>query len=265
MPNRNFQVKPPLGSQLNFSHPLSQGLVGCWLMNEGGGNLVNDSIKKYNLVKTGGKWGSNIESGFIHDGQNTTKLSWQTEKNIVLLPPFTSLIRVVAVQSGIIQTFSSNYEGVTEKYQIAARSGTVGIYGEGGTQYGNLAINVITKKPVNLIGVFYAPNLRRFYMDLNKAPDNTGFLHINYISRFTVGFNQAGGYPEVPPSGTNFIMACYWNRALSPSEIQQLYINPYCFIKPRTSIFAYGTAGEPEPPPSTVTPYGYLSCNKGWW
>ena len=35
-------LKPPLGSQLNYSHPLSQGLVGCWLMNEGGGKILTD-------------------------------------------------------------------------------------------------------------------------------------------------------------------------------------------------------------------------------
>ena len=35
-------LKPPLGTQLNYSHPLSQGLVGYWLMNEGSGNQLND-------------------------------------------------------------------------------------------------------------------------------------------------------------------------------------------------------------------------------
>ena len=31
--------KLPLCSQINWGHPLSQGLVGCWLMNEGGGKM----------------------------------------------------------------------------------------------------------------------------------------------------------------------------------------------------------------------------------
>ena len=35
-------IKPPLGAQLNFGHPLAQGLVGCWLMNEGCGPIVYD-------------------------------------------------------------------------------------------------------------------------------------------------------------------------------------------------------------------------------
>jgi len=35
-------LKPPKGAMLNRGHPLSRGLVGCWLMNEGGGNKVYD-------------------------------------------------------------------------------------------------------------------------------------------------------------------------------------------------------------------------------
>jgi hypothetical protein len=37
--------KPPLGSQINWAHPLARGLVGCWLMNEGSGNKIWDSVK----------------------------------------------------------------------------------------------------------------------------------------------------------------------------------------------------------------------------
>jgi hypothetical protein len=39
---RGRTSKPPLGSQLNPAHPLSRGLVGWWLMNEGAGLKVND-------------------------------------------------------------------------------------------------------------------------------------------------------------------------------------------------------------------------------
>ena len=35
-------LKPRLGLRLNHNHPLAQGLVGCWVMNEGGGDKVFD-------------------------------------------------------------------------------------------------------------------------------------------------------------------------------------------------------------------------------
>lgn len=35
-------LKPILGQKINWGHPLSKGLVGCWLMNEGSGNRIYD-------------------------------------------------------------------------------------------------------------------------------------------------------------------------------------------------------------------------------
>ena len=35
-------IKPVLGTRLDSRHPLSQGLVGCWLFNEGAGTSVAD-------------------------------------------------------------------------------------------------------------------------------------------------------------------------------------------------------------------------------
>ena len=40
--------RPPLGAHVNWSHPLSAGLVGCWLLNEGSGNIT------YDLTMSGG-------------------------------------------------------------------------------------------------------------------------------------------------------------------------------------------------------------------
>ncbi len=43
---RRWTYKPPLGTQIDWSHPIAPGLVGCYLFNEGGGvisNLVNQS------------------------------------------------------------------------------------------------------------------------------------------------------------------------------------------------------------------------------
>ena len=45
--------KPPIGSQIDWSHPLAKGLVGCWLMNEGGGNVVNDIARRNNGTNYG--------------------------------------------------------------------------------------------------------------------------------------------------------------------------------------------------------------------
>ena len=39
---KGYITKPKPGVMVNPLHPLSRGLIGCWLFHEGSGNLVND-------------------------------------------------------------------------------------------------------------------------------------------------------------------------------------------------------------------------------
>lgn len=47
------QPKPASGAQLDRTHPLNHGLVGCWLFNEGAGPAVNAVNNKLSLVPDG--------------------------------------------------------------------------------------------------------------------------------------------------------------------------------------------------------------------
>jgi hypothetical protein len=53
---RRWLGKPPLGYGLDRSHPLARGLVGCWLFNEGGGNLLGDLAGGRGGALAGGAW-----------------------------------------------------------------------------------------------------------------------------------------------------------------------------------------------------------------
>lgn len=48
-----FQIKPPLGIWPNWKHPLAQGLIHCWPMKEGGGNVVNDLLNTLDMTGYG--------------------------------------------------------------------------------------------------------------------------------------------------------------------------------------------------------------------
>ena len=76
-------LKPPKGAMVNRGHNLSRGLVGLWLMNEGGGNIVNDISGNGNtgsLVAdthfVAGKFGSGID--FDGDG-GTIQVPYSSE------------------------------------------------------------------------------------------------------------------------------------------------------------------------------------------
>lgn len=70
-------TKPLPGVMLNPLHPLSKGLVGCWLFNEGSGDIANDisGNKNHGTLKNmlpntqGTKWqGSKFGGGLSFDG-----------------------------------------------------------------------------------------------------------------------------------------------------------------------------------------------------
>lgn len=45
---KGYVTKPNSGAQINLAHPLSNGLVGCWLFNEGAGSRALDTSTKRN-------------------------------------------------------------------------------------------------------------------------------------------------------------------------------------------------------------------------
>ena len=69
-------LKPPLGVRLNTSHPLARGLVGCLLMNEGGGNKAFDlsGNGKHGTLTATASW----DGGYILCENNGESVSLNT-------------------------------------------------------------------------------------------------------------------------------------------------------------------------------------------
>ena len=53
MRNPDPRIKPPLGSYIDWSHPLAEGLVGCWLFNEGSGRATCNLVAPDNVARIG--------------------------------------------------------------------------------------------------------------------------------------------------------------------------------------------------------------------
>jgi len=85
--------KPMYGVLLNPYHPLSHGLVGCWLFNEGGSNIVYDLSGQMNHgTISGATWKTEkFGSALSFDGSN----DYAEVSNSISLNP-TSSISVVA-------------------------------------------------------------------------------------------------------------------------------------------------------------------------
>ncbi len=64
--------KPPLGAILNRSHPLAQGLVGAWILNEGSGGRVYDTFGGVESDIIAFTWTPN---GLYNGGLNNQRIS----------------------------------------------------------------------------------------------------------------------------------------------------------------------------------------------
>lgn len=71
---KGYITKPKPGVQINQAHPLSEGLVGCWMFNEGAGSIAHD-MNEHGLHGTltnmasnvqGSRWGWSKFGGGMH-------------------------------------------------------------------------------------------------------------------------------------------------------------------------------------------------------
>lgn len=252
--------KPSIGSSINWSHPLARGIVGGWLMNEGGGlyfkNLVTQklsSLTNYPTFYLGEPlWGNCIKGVGrrckINADVKDNAPDSSTNKMTFL---FYCYIITGANASGGIVFASSNYTG-----------GLAGIY-TGWSQYKDIWFQINGTKAVSPTAPLQSNTVNMIvgtYDGVNIKLYNNGKLL------------QTTAYSTAPSTDTNPILfalaltsvviyAARWNRALSPSEIQQLYVEPYCFIAPLRRRF-YIQVG--APPVAEEVLAGYMTGNKYW-
>lgn len=78
------RLKPPKGVLLNQSHPLSKGLIGCWTINEGGGNAIFD-------FSGNGKKGTLVGADWVPDGLEfvVANTDWVATSSFIVPTVFT--------------------------------------------------------------------------------------------------------------------------------------------------------------------------------
>jgi hypothetical protein len=236
------KMKPRLGSRIDWGHRLAQGLVGCWLMNEGGGTKIYDisnnggnSSSIHDFAFAPAKYGSGLHYGagasnqeveFSNDYKPLDGCAAFTIK--LLCKPTTA----IASDYGL---FYTDIHATNEPIAWWIDNGSpdrigVVVTASGGTtdvDYGSATITA---------GIWY---------DFALTWDGTTVrLYIDGVE--DTGFDGSGATGTLDASGSQYHIGndtnlsrdfigtfdhCYiWSRALTASEITQLYINPFCFI-----------------------------------
>ncbi|HSW46503.1 MAG TPA: LamG-like jellyroll fold domain-containing protein [Phycisphaerae bacterium] len=242
------RIKPGPGCQIDTTDPLAKGLVGYWPMNEGGGNVVlncaNPSAGKGTLTGNGIYWQSGPQGPRLYcsgtddyvsianngifqlPGELTFVLAWQTSSST---PDYRNSIYDATTQTGwqLMQDDSPN------KYRWI-------IYGGGGASQIVDSDVVPTENAVVLVGTRDAANVMRLYVNGNmQSGSKTQSGGITTTSSLILGAswniqNDLVGWLDY---------AMVYSRALSPSEIQQLYVDPYRLLR-RPQIVLWGAGSD---------------------
>lgn len=263
--NYNPLWKPPLGTQINRSHQLAQGLVGAWLMNEGGGGTVYDisgNNKSLTLVggvtqsagKFGGTFNFNGTSGYLTASDSGLPTGARTLSCWFK----TSAANLGAAQYRILMYYGT---GVTNEacwflwgndININPASVTGGVIGNsqdgngsgGGTapndgKWHHAAITVTTPSGGNAVWTTFVDGLQVAQKSIATSTVLGGTFRVGYDTALTTPGFWSGSI-DIP---------LIYNRALTYSEVQQLYLQPFSFMAPQRQYLQVGISASPGASP----------------
>lgn len=227
----DWYQKPPLGSQINWSHPLSQGLVGCWLINEGGGKKTIELVNgKLGSILDKCSWGTKKALGLKFDGTDSYVSTLWGSKIVTELTVFVYYNPTAYdANNNILFTDSSDAVNIHAAYTGAGvyfyvRSSAAGDGVLGGTLTLGQDHQVVGTYTTN------GQNNRKLYVDgkyIGQGQNYSGTVSLGTNAYF--GCHKNG--PTIHPFNGLIYMVAFWKRKLRLSEIQSLYVSPYQFIK----------------------------------
>ena len=224
--------KPPFGSRLDPTHPLSQGLVGCWLMNEGGGNIVFDLVRNYKLdFISSPVWGRN---GVVLDDASSQYLHISDFPMIKDATTFSIVIyanlRNIDTRATTLFSTSSSSHGCSFKAEQYDDTGKVGFTFNGVADYTSAILT-----PVGTDSIFTATRIGAsgnldIYVDNEHDVLSVGTMSDSTYTDMVLGAWPANGTSGDYVDGTLYLAMVYFDRILSQSEILQLKAEPYAHI-----------------------------------
>lgn len=235
--------KPPPGAQIDWTHPLSRGLVGCWLFNEGAGIRANDlspygnhgTLTNFGAGSatsgwTGGKFGTALQCDGVDDAINCgDSISLRcTGKNLtieMLLYP-----RSITTNQRLVDKLVIGYG-----YMLEIRSDNTLRLSITASLAGFMAssnANALALNAWNHVIVSY--DIVNVYFFINGNDWGSPAL-AQIIKAGTTPFGIGARY-DGSTGASNVIIGLVriWDRnALSSQEAQYLYTNPFCMFRSR--------------------------------
>ncbi len=242
-------LKPVLGSQLQYGHRLTKGLVGFWLFNEGSGNTVFDLSGNGNagIFKGGTSWGSGIHgSALFFDGVDSA-VSWSS------LPSASSWTICLWIRFPVIGSDERIFDSASGRFilQLDA-SGVLEAFG-GETAFRQSSVS-ITVNQWYFIVASNIPSESSVRLYINGLPKGVEIASVGAVGiggQTSLAAHNNGTTNEGQVDISSF---SYYDRVLSAGEIALLHREPFGMFKDpdELALLAAATAG--APPAGTILP-----------
>jgi hypothetical protein len=235
-PSKNVGLKPSVGIPINWNHPITKGLIGCWLLNEKGGLVAYDIVNRNDGTLTGvpvqsvGQYGRAL----LFDGDDYVVVPNSAKYGVT---PFSIFARVFPVSS--VSSAGVFTKGITSGYG----KGFALAINYGKMQYvcGNSSSSMwitvdsqtlVPTKTWSSVLFTYANSLGSGY--INGILDNTS---VQYDPLYVTDACQIGTW-RTDYGFFKGAIDCvfFWNRRLSASEARLLDQDPWCFFDRDTDI-----------------------------
>jgi len=251
-------LKPRLFRKPKLSIPISKGLVGLWLMNEGSGNIVQD------LSGNGNNASITAGENIVWAAGQTGSATKYEESAVDVLA--TTLTDVAAQDMTLIIKFK--IDDLTNEHDVFGFNTNFYMHRSGGStvlrttgggwsslNIGTVAANVWYVSAITITGT----TVTKGYLDGAFVREDADITGLAGGSPFVLGDRNV--VPHKPFKG--LIEYCYiYNRVLSASEIQQLYREPFCMFYCDPIELWTGAMGGGVPPIGNA---GIMTCNTGYW
>jgi hypothetical protein len=246
----SFHQKPFLGQGVNWSHSITQGLVGAWVLNEGSGDIVHD------LSNHGG---DGVISEFYWDDYGLARdalanqqivlpTTWDVLDGVTALSVATRMkCYSITADRGIFYADNHQTSDPLSFWFDNGSPDTIGLYtntslGAAGTF---LASSTVVANRWYSVALTWGQGLWRVYLDGiaeggDFPADNGGTLDASG-GAYTWG-NEYNGGANIDFQGA-MEYGYVWNRELTPQEVVQLHFSPYEMFE-QEEPWKYPTAGD---------------------
>lgn len=242
-------IKPPVGSVLDWTDSINVGAVNCWLANEGSGGILSDIARKNNLVltpigPTGPTWapaGANM-SGNVPNLVAASSQYAEFAGAAVTAVPLTIAVyfKPTSVVGGTVALFtiSKASSANINWFEILQVQTNVRVYAADGVNgfATTTSGRVTTDRYWMACGVFPAINSRTIYLNGEDAITDTTSVTPVSLDTTTLGA-RATNSTHGNFFGGGVLLARVWSRALIQREVQRLAFEPFAgIVAPRRRV-----------------------------